>query len=66
VDISEIIQVEELTIEEAKECYSKLFSTFKEMLSCSDIEATIAVSIAVGTCSHCLEYPIGCQCWNDE
>ncbi len=64
--MSDIIQVEKLTMEEAREDYSKLFLTYKEMLVCSDVEAAIAVSITVGTCSHCLESPVGCQCWNDE
>ena len=61
------IDFEKLSVEEAKRDYPALWFTYRQYFSeLSDEQIAIAVSVAVGTCPHCWEYPRGCKCWNDE
>jgi hypothetical protein len=62
-----IIKVKELTVEEAREQYPVLWDTYNATFLAESL-ASVAkmVSIAVGTCPHCWEKPVGCSCMKEE
>ena len=64
--IQRIIQVDRMSVDEARKDYGRLFFTFQQYLGLNEEDSAIAVSIATGVCPHCWEEEYGCQCWNDE
>lgn len=62
-----IIEIDQLTIEEAQQDYPALWATARSYFpDMPDADIAKIVSLATGICPDCHAAPWGCQCENDE